>query len=367
MGSGHPESGSALPPVPAPSGAGAVAVLMSGGVDSSVAALLLQRTGWTVVGVTMQVLPSAATDPAAGDPAASAASVCRVLGIPHHVLAIADAFQATVIDPFRAAYQGGRTPNPCVLCNPAIKFGLVWDRIRAQTGIEFLATGHYARILGGPERSRLARARHTQGDQSYFLYRLPNERLARLILPLGTVASKDETRALARAAALPVAEREDSMEVCFIPGDDYRAFLGNAPAPGPIRDLDGNTVGEHPGIQNFTVGQRRWLGRAFGEPMYVLRILPEENTLVIGTRAQAEQHTVRTRAPHVLQPDRLAPGMRLRGKIRSGGEPRDCQVTAATADSLEVLFDAPVFAPTPGQHLVLYDAEDCVVGGGEIA
>jgi tRNA-specific 2-thiouridylase len=340
---------------------------MSGGVDSSVAALLLKQTGWDVVGITMKI-PVVETH---SHPrlccGVEAALVCRALGLPHYVVDVAEVFKARVMEPFRRAYAGGCTPSPCIDCNSFVKFQAVWDLLERELGVRRVATGHYARVIQEGARTVLARGRDVERDQSYFIYGVPRGRLERLLLPLGDW-EKNRVRATAREHRLEVAERADSMELCFAGEGDYRNALGEAarPSPGPIVDVDGNVIGRHRGIGHYTVGQRRGLGIAAPQPLYVLRVDARRNTLVVGARRRAYCSLVRARGLNVLIPDALCAGADLFGKVRSIGEPAPCTVIDAGADELAARFEPPAFAPAPGQHLVLYDPNGRVVGGGAI-
>ena len=343
-----------------------VAVLMSGGVDSSMAALFLKEAGWDVVGFTMKIPTAEACAHPTPCCGADAARVCRDLGVPHYFLDVGDAFRTHVIEPFQRAYREGRTPSPCVDCNTALKFGLVWDFIEANFGIERLATGHYAQLVQRGDGWRLTRAAVRGRDQSYFIYGVPRRRLAKLMLPLGDWC-KDAVRAVATVMGLPVAEKADSMELCFAGEGNYRRALADAASPGPILDTAGRAVGRHLGIENFTVGQRRGLRVALGEPAYVCRVCPADSSVTIGGREDASWASVAAEAVHALQPERLRPGTRLLGKIRSHGDPEPCTVVDATGAAVAVEFDVPQFAPAPGQHLVLYDDDGSIVAGGTIA
>jgi len=340
-------------------------VLMSGGVDSSVAAMLLKKQGWDVIGLTMKV-------PMAGEYAhkraccgTEAVYVCRDLAIPHYFVDVRDAFEKLIIEPFRRAYEEGRTPSPCVDCNTILKFRLVWDMVEREFGMRQIATGHYARVLREDGRVYLAQAVEEARDQSYFLYGIAAHRLGDLLLPLGEL-TKEEVRRLARAARLPVARRPDSMELCFAAEGNYRSALGLPGRKGPIVDADGNVLGEHDGIAGFTVGQRRGLGIPLGERTYVTEIDPRTNAVRIGTYAQACRRTVCADRLNVLIPEALNCGAVLWGKIRSSGTPMRCTVSSLSGDSIQVEFDEPQFAPAPGQRLVLYDDRRCVVCGGTI-
>ena len=344
-----------------------IAVLMSGGVDSSVTALVLHEAGWQVVGVTMKLpaLPGPREHPAPCC-GSEAASVCLAIGIPHYFVDVCDAFTEQVIAPFRRSYLEGKTPNPCVDCNTRIKFSGVWDLIEQELGTRFLASGHYARVVHSEGRAHLARGSDPARDQSYFIYGVPRHRLSSFVLPMGDMAKAD-VRDLAERRQLPVANKPDSMELCFAGEGDYRqALSGEVDRPGPIRTPQGTVLGEHRGISNYTVGQRRGIGIAATEPLYVLRIEASENAIVVGTRGQAMHRVVQSRPASILVPELLLPGATLRAKVRSYTAPAPCRVLEATSDALVVEFEHPQFAATPGQHLVLYDELERVVAGGVI-
>ncbi len=336
-----------------------VAVLMSGGVDSSVAAYLLAQEGYAVVGVTLFLL----------DENELAKNVCEQLGIPFLAIDLRREFHGCVIERFCRAYERGLTPNPCVDCNEKIKFGAAWERLLEAApfaGEDFaLATGHYARIVRTPGApARLARALDTARDQSYFLYGVARERLNRILFPLGTL-TKDEVRALARDAGLACAERPDSMDICFSMEDDYRKLLAQD-TPGPIVDLEGRRLGTHPGISHFTLGQRRGLGIPAKTPLYVVAIDPTANTIVLAPRESAYQERVMMENPHLLVPEAFREGTRAFAKIRSTGSLEPCTIESVRPEYIVARFDRPQFAPAPLQRMVFYDASDIVLGGGEI-
>jgi tRNA-specific 2-thiouridylase len=342
-----------------------IAVMMSGGVDSSVTASLLRDRGWNVTGVTMK-LPVLAGDPYRPCCGIDAAAVARHLGVPHHFFDIERDFAELIIEPFRRAYEKGRTPSPCVDCNTHFKFGLVWRMIRERLRIEYLATGHYVRISHDAGTHGMRRAADLSRDQSYFLYGIPRERLPYLECPLGEY-TKDTVRRMADEAGLSTSRKPDSMELCFAGERDYRAALSDLPErPGPIRDTGGKVIGEHRGIQFYTLGQRRGLPASTTGALYVLKIDAATNTIVAGARDEGFTARVRAGQANVLYPELFESGRGAFGKIRSTGEPARCTITNTLADGFEVEFDEPVFAPAPGQHMVIYDASGFVIAGGTI-
>ena len=344
-----------------------IAVLMSGGVDSSVSAHLLKEAGWDVLGITMKVPVPQCGVGKRGCCGADAAFVCHELGLKHYFVDVCEAFEELIIEPFRKSYAIGQTPNPCVDCNSLLKFSLVWDLIEREFGIEYVATGHYAKVYETENGWRLGRGDDRDKDQSYFLYGIPAGRLSKLVLPLSGY-SKEQIREIAGQIGLSVAEKAESMELCFAGEGDYRGALGagQAEMAGELMDMEGNVIGEHKGVANYTIGQRRGLGFASTEPLYVAKIDPMGNTVTLGKRADVSGETVRAEQLNVLIEEKLREDVELFGKIRSGGEPKRCRVVEFDGENLCVRFDEAVFAPAAGQKLVLYDGEDCVAGGGTI-
>ena len=336
-----------------------VAVLLSGGVDSAVAAWMLRKAGREVLAVTM-VIPGRGEEETEG-----AAAVAEFLSLPPYIAEMNREFREAVIDPFLRCYLSGKTPNPCVLCNERLKFGLLWKELEELFGPLSLATGHYARVVEKKGTFALARGVDREKDQSYFLSGLSGDRLPRLILPLGD-KRKDEVRKIARSAGIPAAERKESMDICFAREGDYRALLEGESTPGSIVDEEGEILGTHRGILHHTVGQRKGLGISSREGMYVLRLDREDNRVVVGPRERAYSRIVSAEGVNLLLPGKGAEGTPLRGKCRSRGEPAPCVLLSLKGGGMTVRFDEPQFAPAPGQRLVLYDGEDCVVAGGDI-
>ena len=345
-----------------------IVLLMSGGVDSSVAALLLLREGWRVLGLTLRIPgvwggPGEAGNGPPVEAGASAARMAGVLGIPHRIVEAGDSFRREVVDPFLRAYREGRTPNPCVDCNRSIKFGLLMDAAAEWAGDARVpvATGHYARILLTPSGARLARARDEGRDQSYFLCDVDRARLARVRFPLGEL-TKPQVREIAHDAGLPAAERPDSMEVCFLAGTDYREWVGDA-GPGPIRDEKGQLLGHHSGLSRYTPGQRQGLGIAAPHPLYVLRLDVPHNALVVGPKEAAFRTVVNAARPNLLAPELLGERDGLAGKTRSRSPLAPCRILSLGGAELSVAFERPQFAPAPGQRLTLYRGEVLAASG----
>jgi tRNA-specific 2-thiouridylase len=352
---------------------------MSGGVDSAVAAAAAVRSGVDAVGVTMRLWSPGdgyvseksrqCCGPTAFDDARRSAST---IGIPHYVLNFESAFQRAVVDYFCAEYLAGRTPNPCVACNNLVKFGALLDFARA-LGAESIVTGHYARVLQASDGPHLYRAVDASKDQSYMLAGLRAEQLRSLTLPLGE-HTKEETRSLARAYSLDVAEKTDSMDLCFVDGD-YRGFIAmrfpESAENGPVLSLDGREVGRHDGLVNYTVGQRKGLtvsGLGDG-PWFVVRTERASNAVYVGRREDLAKSVVDCTDANVIRPERFAGGS-ARGRAvcryRSKAIPATAELTSA--GGLRVRLDEPVPMVSPGQSLVLYDDADIeVLASGIIA
>jgi tRNA-specific 2-thiouridylase len=336
---------------------------MSGGVDSSVAAALLLEQGYTVKGVTMR-FPSGMGPVGVAE---KAAQVAEKLGIPHQVIDVGEAFRTRVIDYFVREYSQGRTPNPCLACNTYIKFGALWTQVR-RMGIRRLATGHYVRREWHPGRSRylLRRGADAGKDQSYVLYGLSQSQLAGALFPLGEL-SKTEVRRLAATLALPV-QASESQEICFVKGD-YREFLQKiAPGiaqPGPILDMAGNELGTHRGLSFYTIGQRRGLGLAAGQPLYVVGLDAGQNAVIVGPAKDLLQDALIARDVNWILFQDLTGTCHVQAQIRYNGRPAGAKVSRLDAERVLVKFEQPQRAITPGQAVVFYQG-DLVVGGGVI-
>ncbi len=343
-----------------------IAIGMSGGVDSSAAALLLKQQGYEVIGITMLLWgddQSAVQD---------AKGVCERLGIKHYTADFKAEFKAMVMDYFANEYRCGRTPNPCVVCNRFLKFDAM-QKFAKTLGADKIATGHYAKIEYDETSGRylLKVANAGQKDQTYVLYSLTQEQLKNTIMPLGELADKGETRQLAKAAGLDVAEKKDSMEVCFIPDDNYREFIENHTGTkcpqGDFVDTDGNVLGRHSGIVNYTIGQRKGLGIAFGKPMFVTKIDAEKNQVVLGEKGSEFSSELMADTLNFIPFDRLENPIEVMAKVRYSAKPARATVYPVGEDEARVVFDQPQRAITPGQAVVFYDlAGEMVVGGGII-
>ncbi len=347
-------------------------IAMSGGVDSSVAACLMQEQGYECIGCTMKLFDNADAGISAERPCCSledaedARGVANRLGIPFYVFNYRDEFRAQVMQRFADAYRHGLTPNPCVDCNRYLKFGRLYERARA-LDCDVLVTGHYARIERAGDRFVLKKALSPDKDQSYVLYCLTQEQLAHTAFPLGGI-SKDETRAIAASRGFLNANKSDSQDICFAPDGDYARVVeeltGPCP-PGDYVDPDGRVVGRHKGIIRYTLGQHRGLGIALGKPTYVLAIRPETNQIVVGDNDALFSREVFVRDFNWIAGEPPAERFRCLGKLRYRHREQPAEVTV-TPDGVRLVFDEPQRAVTPGQSAVLYDG-DVVLGGGVIA
>ena len=350
-----------------------VVIAMSGGVDSSVSAALLKEQGYDVIGVSLQLYDPIPREPGCRlktccslDDVLDAGRVAKKLGIPFEVIDMRAEFKEQVINYFIAEYAAGRTPNPCIRCNELIKFDLLLKKAK-EMGAELLATGHYARTGDdGNGMKRLLTGLDSLKDQSYFLFTLTQEQLQQVIFPVGML-EKPEVRRLAAEFSLPVAEKHESQEICFIPDNDYVTFLeshGVAQQPGDIVTGEGAVIGRHSGIHRYTIGQRRGLGIAWKQPLHVNIIDTENNQVVVGERCELERSRLTAeRATWSITP--AATEFRAACRIRYRHKPAPCRVVLHEENSFTVYFDSPQTSVTPGQAAVLYDG-DTVLGGGWI-
>ncbi len=356
-----------------------IAVAMSGGVDSSVAALLLKEAGHEVVGLSMQLWDHSSEASRSGrcctlDDLGDARRVAWALGIRHYVLNLEEEFRRDVVRPFVAAYLGGETPIPCSACNAKVKFATLWDRARA-IGCEAVATGHYVRSERDPADGRtvLRKGVDPAKDQSYFLYDLTPDQLAAARFPVGAL-SKSEVRAHARRANLPTADKPESQEICFVPpGKRAGEFVaehadalgvGPVPADGPLEDQSGARLGTHPGHFRFTIGQRRGIGIAASERLYVLSVDAAQNRVVVGPAPGLDASEAALGSVRYLAQPPEGP-LRAHARVRHHAPEVPATIHPTGADTARVVFDAPVRAVTPGQSCVFYDG-DVVLGGGVI-
>ena len=346
---------------------------MSGGVDSSVAGYLLREQGYDVIGVTMKVWPqdciSRAEDKCCGPQAvADARAVAHSLGIPHYVVDEADQFERTVIDYFTSEYQAGRTPNPCVMCNEKLKFGNLWGKAEA-LGCDFIATGHYAIIEHHRDRAVLRKGIDPRKDQSYFLFSLRQPQLRHALTPLGTMR-KPEIRKIARSLGLKVADKIDSQEICFVPGNDYKAFLRshlgeNEFHRGEIYDVEGNFVGEHDGIELFTIGQRKGLPGGSAKPRYVVDLDAETNRVIVGDVEDLVCDEFEIDRTNWIARELPDEDVDATVKIRYSHPGTPATVTSLENHRARIRLHEPQRAITPGQAAVIYDG-DVIIGGGWI-
>jgi len=350
-----------------------VMVAMSGGVDSSVAAALMVEQGYEVIGVTMHLSDAEGTEAekqgtcCAPDDAHDARRVAAHLDIPHYVVNYKKAFKKAVIDRFVADYQSGVTPSPCVRCNDVLKFRMLYQRAMA-LGCDLLATGHYARIDSVDGTTALLRGIDHKKDQSYFLFSVPKDALARVRFPVGGL-DKAAVREVARRHDLPVASKPESQDICFVPDGDYAGFVERfaPPRPGQVVDTEGEVLGEHAGVHRFTVGQRRGLGLPGGAPRrFVIGISAGDGRVVVGSRDQLLADGLAADECNWLGPQPKA-GQSVLARIRHRGGLIAATVVAVGSE-LELRFETPVEAVAPGQAAVLYDVEnpERVIGGGWI-
>jgi len=349
---------------------------MSGGVDSSLTAALLKKQGFQVIGLTMKIYGGELTSmasrghacygPGEDEDIEMTAAVAEQLEIPLHVIDLHAEYREHVLGHFTREYLAGRTPNPCTRCNPLLKFGFLLEKARA-TGIAFdrFATGHYVRVCRDEQHGRyvLKKALNQRKDQSYFLYALPQALLGQLMFPLGDM-SKEDVRSLAHDYKLPVSARPESQD--FIEGGAYDGLFDPADIkPGPIVDSSGKELGKHRGIIHYTIGQRRGIGIAHSEALYVTEINVQRNAVVVGLKDDLFATGLHATELHLLSTDKLQPGQSLQARIRNGHTPAPATIEACEGDMITIMFDQPQMSVTPGQAVVLYD-NDIVLGGAVI-
>ena len=336
---------------------------MSGGVDSSVSALLLKQAGYEVIGCTLELF--------AGSSCCNiytymdAKSVCKQLNIPHFTFDCKDGFKKHVIDDFINCYANCRTPNPCIECNKYMKFGLMWEKAK-ELGCDYIATGHYAKIEYSEEYNQnvLKVSNAGKKDQSYVLWNMPQELLDHILFPLGDFTSKDEIRKIALSANLKVASKPDSEDICFVPDGNYKKFLENnssiKPMPGNIVNTKGEILGKHTGLYNYTIGQRKGLGISHPTPLFVLGFNPEKNEVIVGCEAEAFKKEISICETNYLLKN--MPQMPFKAQVKT-------RYSARMADAMvyedKIIFDEPQKALTPGQSAVFY-INNVVIGGGKI-
>lgn len=346
---------------------------MSGGVDSSVAALLLLRAGYDVTGITMRLRPDEYMQQCSAggccslDDIDDARRVAYKLGIEHLVLNFQDIFEKQVIDYFAAQYAAGRTPNPCIACNRYVKFDAMLRRAR-ELDFDYVATGHYARIEQNEAGRWLLRRANNSKDQSYVLYSFTQDQLAHTLMPLGSY-TKPQARALAEEAGLPVAHKPDSQEICFVENKDYAGFIekytGQKAPQGNFVDKNGRVIGRHRGITHYTIGQRKGLGVAFGQPMYVTKIDTERNEVTLGEEGSQYSSSLIAADLNFIPFDTLDHEIPAQVKVRYQAQPAPAKLVPLSDGTIRVEFETPQRAITPGQAVVFYD-DDLVLGGGTI-
>ncbi len=353
-----------------------VVVAMSGGVDSSVAAAILKREGYEVIGVTMQIwLPEMSGDAhstaccGGSSEIEDARKVAQSLEIPHYVVDFRDLFSKMVVADFCSEYCNGRTPNPCIRCNEYVKFGALLNKA-TELGARYIATGHHARIEWSTIDGRylLKKGMDHRKDQTYVLYRFTQEQMKHTLLPIGHL-EKERVREIARELGLPVAAKADSQDICFIPDNDYPGFLSQHISgvikPGPILDTHGRTIGQHKGSQLYTIGQRRRLGISAQKPLFVTAILPEQNAIVVGDENDLSRPMLIASDINWISGTAPEQTSRVMAKIRYTHNETGSEISPLENGRLQVMFKEPQKAIAPGQSVVFYH-DDITLGGGII-
>lgn len=338
---------------------------MSGGVDSSVSAILLKKQGYEVIGCTMKLLEEQECKTIE-----DAKKICDILGIEHHTIDLKEEFKCCVIDKFIEEYKAAKTPNPCVECNKYMKFGYFCKKAK-ELGCQYIATGHYAKIEYSDKYQQyvLKKSSEEKKDQTYFLYNIAKEELGNIIFPLQDYLNKQDTREFAQKNGLDIANKKDSQEICFIPNDDYKEFLNQHGSyknrKGNIVLKNGEVLGEHGGLINYTIGQRKGLGISYKEPLYVIKLDKEKNEVVVGIEEDLYNKELIAENVNWMVFEKLEKTIRCNAKIRY--RTREAIATVEPCgDKVKVVFDEKQRAITPGQSVVFYDEDGIVLGGGKI-
>ena len=341
---------------------------MSGGVDSSVAAILLQEAGYEVVGATMRLWDDGKCGNAKSEQ--DAKNVCDALGITLHIIDLKQEFNKCVIQKFIEEYKVCRTPNPCIECNKYLKFGLMYEKAK-ELGCRFIATGHYAKTEYCEKYKQhvLKKSNARYKDQSYVLYNLPKQMVDKVLFPLGDFENKEQIREIAQKHNLPIANKPDSEDICFIPDGDYKKFLEEnselKEKPGNIVNDEGKILGKHEGLYKYTIGQRKGLGIANPVPLFVKGFNPEKNELIVGEEKEIFTKEAIANEINLILMDELTESMKVKAKIRYAAKEADCTIYPIEDGKIKVVFDEPQRAITPGQSIVFY-IDDIVLGGGKI-
>lgn len=341
---------------------------MSGGVDSSVSALLLKQNGYDPVGITLELF--AGSSCCNVNTYIDAKNVCNSIGIPHFTDNCKELFKERVIEDFIDCYSNCKTPNPCIECNKYMKFGHMWEKAK-ELGCEYLATGHYAKTEYSEKYGRwvLKKSKAGKKDQSYVLWNIPKELIEHVIFPLSDFESKEEIREIARKNNLKVANKPDSEDICFIPDGNYKKFLENnsnlKPIEGNIVNSKGEILGKHKGLYNYTIGQRKGLGISYKAPLFVIGFNKERNEVIVGEESETYQKDMLVNNINLLLIDTLDDKMKVKVKTRYSSKEQDATIEMVDKDLIKVTFDNPVQRITPGQSAVFY-VDDIVLGGGKI-
>lgn len=338
-----------------------VMIGMSGGVDSSVAAWLLKEQGYNVIGATMRLWDA---DNAVNSVVEDARRVCDGIGIEFKELDLRDLFKEKVVDYFINEYTNGRTPNPCIMCNKHLKFGAMLDKA-LEMGIDYIATGHYARVEYDGEKYRLRISDAANKDQSYVLYNMTQDVLSHVLMPLGGY-TKEQVKEIAKKLNLGLENKPESQEICFVEDDNYVRFIlensDHIPKTGDILDVNGNVIGEHKGIIHYTIGQRKGIG-AYGRPMFVMKMDTEKNTITLGEKGMEFSPSLIARDVNFISGEFPQKPLFVQAKIRYQARPADAVITMLDSNRVNVEFSEPQRAVTPGQAVVFYDG-NYVLGGG---